>query len=64
MLKSAPSVVVGVTSFSQWGTWKVADRAERAANMPITCATIAGQETPPAFQYKEVGPVFCSSLGT
>ena len=54
-LKSAP-LLWYVTSFSQWGRWNVADSAEMAANMPTTWATMAGQKTPPEFQYSEVAP--------
>ncbi len=46
-LKSAPYPSVPttwkVTSFSQWGSVKVADSASMAANMPTTWAMIAGQ---------------------
>ena len=62
-LKSAPSLWY-VTSFNQWGSLKVADSAEIAANIPMTWAMMAGQKTPLEFQYIDVGPVFCSSLGT
>ena len=42
----------------------MAESAEMAANIPITWAMMAGQKTPPEFQYNDVGPVFWSSLGT